>query len=224
MNDPADPVATQYRAKHGGYFNAARYDLLALLPPADKRRLLELGAGHGATLRAAKAGGWADYTVGIDISPPQPEMLGDVDRFLVGNFESMVLDMPAGFFQAIICADVLEHLIDPWAAVRRLSALLAEDGLLLASVPNIRNHRALRQIVLRGDFRYQEAGLLDKTHLRFFCRRNAIELLTQGGLAVEKVEENMGGYGKVNRAVDVLTGGLLHEFFVFQYRLVGRKR
>jgi SAM-dependent methyltransferase len=126
-------------------------------------------------------------------------------------------------FDAVICADVLEHLRDPWASVRRLARLLKPNGLLLSSIPNFRNHRALRSIVLQGDFQYADAGLLDRTHLRFFCRANARDLFEQAGLVVETVEENMGAYGLRHRLLDSLTFGLLHDFFVFQFRISARK-
>jgi 2-polyprenyl-3-methyl-5-hydroxy-6-metoxy-1,4-benzoquinol methylase len=234
-----DAAAALYRNKERGYFNLPRLDLLEMLPAGGGLKLLELGAGDGATLRTAKARGIASYVVGIDITDLAVQAaptaggaagtvaprdgLPPVDRFLVGNVEEMELDLPAGHFDAVLCADVLEHLVDPWRVVRRLAHHLRPGGLLLSSIPNIRNHRALSQIVLGGDFHYTEAGLLDRSHLRFFCRKNIRELFVQAGLVVEAMETNMGAYGLRHKAINALTLGLLEDFFVLQYRTRARK-
>jgi SAM-dependent methyltransferase len=240
-----DAAAALYRDKQRGYFNYPRLDLLEMLPAGRGLRLLELGAGDGATLRAAKARGIASYAVGIDIVDPadggsaggagqidradrvdgvdRADRIDRIDRFIVGNVEAMDLDLPLDHFDAVLCADVLEHLIDPWEVVRRLARHLRPGGVFLSSIPNLRNHRALAQIVLRGDFHYAEAGLLDRSHLRFFCRRNIRELFVQAGLVVEAMETNMGGYGLRHRAINLLTAGLLRDFFVLQYRTRARK-
>jgi len=220
-----DAAAALYRDKQQGYFNYPRLDLLEMLPPGAGWKLLEVGAGDGATLRTAKARGIASYGVGIDIAEvgAAADGLPPVDRFLVGNVEEMDLDLPAAHFDAVLCADVLEHLIDPWRVVRRLAHHLRPGGLFLSSIPNIRNHRALAQIVLKGDFHYAEAGLLDRSHLRFFCRKNIRELFEQAGLVVEAMETNMGAYGRRHRAINVLTGGLFKDFFVLQFRTRARK-
>lgn len=220
-----DIQAGLYAGKAEGYFGAPRLDLLEMLPAGGGLRLLEVGAGRGATLRAAKARGIAAYTVGVDLVGPEGGAADDhdLDRFIQGNVESLELDLPEGSFDAVICADLLEHLVDPWRAVTRLTSYLKPRGLFLASIPNVRNHRALRPIVLEGDFHYQEAGLLDRSHLRFFCRKNVQELFTGAGLVMEAMEENMGAYGLWHKVLDRLTLRRFHDFFVFQFRVRARK-
>jgi SAM-dependent methyltransferase len=217
-----DVAADLYTGKERGYFTFARQDLLGMLPQGGGLRILEIGAGDGSTLRAAKALGIASYVAGADLTPPAagtPEL----DLFLQGNVETLDFGLPEESFDVVLCADVLEHLVDPWRMVSRLAALLRPGGVLLSSIPNARNHRMLRRIALGGDFGYEDAGLLDRSHLRFFCRRNIRELFEGAGLVVEAMEENMGGYGLRHRALDALTFGRLHDFFVFQYRTRARK-
>lgn len=216
-----------YEDKGVGYFDYPRLDLLEMLPRGGGLRLLEVGAGNGATLREAKRRALASYTVGIDLvdspldgTPPDPLA---PDRFISGNVEEMDLDLPVDAFDALLCADVLEHLVNPWRVVRALSRHLKPGGLFLSSIPNARNHRFLRPILLQGDFRYEDAGLFDRTHLRFFCRKNIQNLFESAGLVVEGMAENMGGYGIRHRMLDRLTFGLLHELFVFQYRTRARR-
>jgi 2-polyprenyl-3-methyl-5-hydroxy-6-metoxy-1,4-benzoquinol methylase len=212
-----DPNAA-HRSTDPTYYGTVRHDLLSMLPAAAGLRLLELGAGDGTTLREAKRRGIAAYVAGIDLVTP-PAGTPAIDHFLSGDVEAMELDLPPASFDAVMAGDVLEHLADPWTMVRRLAGLLRPGGVFIASIPNIRNHRALAPLLLHGDFRYDRAGILDRTHLRFFCRRNAEDLLRQAGLRIEAVEENMGAYGVRHRTLDALTLRLFHDFFVFQFRL-----
>jgi SAM-dependent methyltransferase len=218
-------ATTLYEGKDAGYYSAARLDLVKMLPTVGGLRVLEVGAGDGETLREIRRRGLATYTVAVDITAPRevPGRPPAADVFLVGDLESMDLEPAGEEFDVIIAADVLEHLMDPWRAVAKLARLLRPGGLLLSSIPNFRNHRAWRRILLAGDFRYEEAGLLDRTHLRFFCRRNIRQLFEGAGLVVDAMEENMGGYGWRNRALDWFAAGTLHEFFVFQYLTCARK-
>ncbi|NBS01797.1 MAG: methyltransferase domain-containing protein [Rhizobiales bacterium] len=109
-----------------------------------------------------------------------------LDEVWCGDLEATLFETeiaPASL-DAILCLDVLEHLVDPWTVVKRLSPLLAEDGRLIISIPNIRNWKFIRKLLMNGDFHYRDAGLLDRTHLRFFVRDTAIELAEAGGLKV----------------------------------------
>lgn len=215
-------AAALYRDKEAAYFGTARLDLLDMLPQEGGLRVLELGAGDGATLRLAKARGLASYAVGIDLVEPanaEPRL----DGFLTGSIEVMELPFAPASFDVVLAADVLEHLVDPWATVERLVPLLAPGGLFLASLPNFRNHRAWWPVLFQGDFRYEPAGLRDRTHLRFFCRKNVLALFAGAGLEVEAVEENMGAFGRHHRLLDLLTLRRFHDWFVFQYRVRARK-
>jgi 2-polyprenyl-3-methyl-5-hydroxy-6-metoxy-1,4-benzoquinol methylase len=94
--------------------------------------------------------------------------------------QRMLADAPP---EIIICADVLEHLRDPWAVLAWLRTLLAPGGHAVISVPNIA-HWTGRRALLRGRFDYADHGLLDRTHLRFFTRASAAELARRAGFAV----------------------------------------
>ncbi|MBI1756927.1 MAG: methyltransferase domain-containing protein, partial [Fimbriimonas ginsengisoli] len=87
---------------------------------------------------------------------------------LVGDVEQMdPLPLPARHFDCVIFGDTLEHLKEPEALLRRLRRHVKRDGLLIANVPNIAHWSVIVEL-LQGRFPYAEAGLLDRTHLRFF--------------------------------------------------------
>jgi hypothetical protein len=84
---------------------------------------------------------------------------------------------------------VLEHLFNPWQALQRLRPLLAPQGALYVSLPNVRNLKLMSDLA-KGQFDYAGAGILDVTHVRFFTRQSAVQMLEQTGYAVADVRIN----------------------------------
>ena len=171
----------------GEYFGRARMEALDHLPERVER-VLELGCGTGATLAALRErlgnppGLWLG---GAEISEEAAAEAEKVtDRLWTGDVEGLTLDrdIEPGSLDVILCLDVLEHLVDPWTMVRRLTPLLRPGGRLIVSLPNIRHWKFISGLLFRGDFHYRDAGLLDRTHLRFFVKETALELLSVGGL------------------------------------------
>jgi len=120
----------------------------------------------------------------------------------------------------VLCLDVLEHLIDPWTTASRLARLLKPGGVLIASVPNVRHFRVVLPLLLRGRWEYQQSGLMDRTHLRFFTEHSATELLRQAGLCVDAVRKP--GLDSIQkRSAMLLSAGLLEPLLVFQYLIRG---
>ena len=110
-----------------------------------------------------------------------------------------------GEFDCMIFADVLEHLVDPWAALREASARLSEHGKMVISLPNIRHVSAWWSIFVAGTFPRRTRGVFDETHLRWFTPRDAQALCQAAGLRVESIDYNFRFFDKVgglvNRAV-----------------------
>jgi len=168
------------------YFATARREVLPFLPRREAGlRVLDVGCGTGATTAMLRTERAVAFAAGIELAP---EAAANARPHFDVLFETTVeaADLETAIAPAsldvVFCLDILEHLSDPWAAVRRFSALLAPGGRLIVSVPNIRNYRFLFNLAVRGDFRYRDFGLLDRTHLRFFTFETACELATSGGL------------------------------------------
>jgi 2-polyprenyl-3-methyl-5-hydroxy-6-metoxy-1,4-benzoquinol methylase len=142
-------------------------------------RLLDVGSGAGSwgpRLREAGAG----ELVALDPAAPAIEQAGErYDRAVVGTIESAKLaDLGGEPFDVIVAADVLEHLVDPWRALRTLRSWAAPGGILAVSVPNMRFYRLVGNLVMRGEFEYELFGVRDWTHLRWFTRRSLSRMLT----------------------------------------------
>lgn len=108
-------------------------------------------------------------------------------RVLVGDLDTMVLDLEAGAYDAVVCADVIEHLRDAERLLGRLRPLLEPDGMLLVSTPNIANW-SMRLLHLGGRWDYRERGIMDRTHVRLFTLRTLKALLRDSGYRVRTVD------------------------------------
>jgi 2-polyprenyl-3-methyl-5-hydroxy-6-metoxy-1,4-benzoquinol methylase len=172
------------------YFKNIRKELLDMIPENLKEgNLLELGAGSCNTLIYAKENGYAKAIYGIELCKIENSNQENdlIDNLLITDVEKTILPYKKEFFDVIICGDVLEHLVDPYEMVRKLKTFLKKDGVLIISLPNIREFNTLKTIFFKGDFKYTESGILDKTHLRFFCKKNMINLFEENGFEVEEV-------------------------------------
>ncbi|MCX7177194.1 MAG: methyltransferase domain-containing protein [Proteobacteria bacterium] len=148
------------------------------------KRVLDVGCFCGGSGRWLKQR-FPDCTViGIEMLNKAAEIAAiDYDRVIAVPFEQVDFsdkDLLPCSFDAIIAADVLEHLYNPWKALGRLRPLLAPGGAIYLSLPNIRNLHIMTALAT-GEWRYMGAGILDITHIRFFTRAQAIEMLQQTG-------------------------------------------
>lgn len=141
-------------------------------------RLLDVGSGAGSWAPRLRAAG-ARELVALDPSAAAIAIAGErYDAAVTGTIEDTRLeDLGGERFDVIVVADVLEHLVDPWRALRTLRAWAAADALLAVSVPNLRFYRLVGNLVLRGDFEYEPWGVRDWTHLRWFTRRSLGRML-----------------------------------------------
>jgi len=207
-----------YDKKDRQYFEGSRNDIVKLIPNGNNR-ILELGCGAGRTLLNAKEQGKASEIVGIDIIPTNDEH-NKLDRYIQADIDTLDFPYPEKYFDVIICADVLEHLVDPWKAVSRLSLLLKKDGLFVISLPNARDYLLFIAIFMRGDFRYVNEGLFDRGHLRFFCKKNMRDMLEQNGMSRPLFFHNL---AKLRKVINLITLGALEEFLVKQYLITAKK-
>ena len=151
------------------------------------KTVLEVGCGPGSQSRVFRDLGCR--VVGLEIDPNRAEAArAFCEQVHVVNVETAQLYDLLGDakFDVITCADVLEHLHDPAATVRRLAPFLKCGGYMLASIPNV-THASVVFEMAHGRFEYREFGLLDDTHIRFFCRRTALAVLESAGFAVSEI-------------------------------------
>ena len=221
---PVSAAPTTGVAPRLDYHTLVRREIFPLVPVA-RGTLLDVGGGIGATAAALKAAGRAGKAGVIDIVPTDSAAPG-LDFHMSGNLErDDVLERTIaahGPFDTILCLDVLEHLADPWTTVARLTKALAPGGCIVASLPNVRHYSVTGPLVFAGQWQLEDAGILDRTHLRWFVRESAIDLLTSSGLALQDIVEKPRG-GRREILFQAATFGLMRGFLTYQFLIrVGR--
>jgi 2-polyprenyl-3-methyl-5-hydroxy-6-metoxy-1,4-benzoquinol methylase len=200
-----------------GYYANDRADVIALLP-RPVARVLDVGCGAGGTAAGLREAG-ASEIVGIEIMPSAAERAQAVlDEVHVSAVEDALEDLE-GPFDTFLCLDVLEHLVDPGHVLARLRDLAAPDATLQISVPNARHFSLVWDLLVRGTFGYTDWGHRDRTHLRWFTRRDLTALVTAAGWRV--VRTSVPPLGRSAR-LHKQTRGWSSEFLVAQIYLTAR--
>ncbi|GAF12665.1 glycosyltransferase [Bacillus sp. JCM 19045] len=177
-----------YENKATSYYQGINQQLFHLIEPSVKN-VLDIGCGEGALGEAIKH----TYKAGVhgfEQFPNAAERAQEkLDSITLGNIEEDLLPYKKASFDAIIFADVLEHMIDPWAVLDKVKPYLSKTGCVYASIPNV-GHISIIEELLKGTWGYVDAGLLDKTHLRFFTKHEIQQLFNTSGYAVEMIVNN----------------------------------
>ena len=219
-----DQPGNLYGDKPVVYFNQARREIEPLLP-RHAGHVLEVGCGSGATLHWLQQSGRCSHTTGIEaFAEAAARARNRVDTVHVGDAETLVQTAfgPASF-DLVLCLDVLEHLVDPWAFMARLPALLKPGGQVVASIPNVRHARVVLPLLLHGRWRYEASGQLDRTHLRFFTRESALQLMAAPGLQVLHWQRRMPPAASRSGLINTLTLGAFNDFLAMSYLVAARR-
>ena len=176
--------------------------------------VLDVGAGSGGFLRALNEKfnvqeSWA-------IEPSQNHFKVRASRVLSTSVEEALGHLPDKKFDLIVFNDVLEHLVDPWSVLSEVRRCLSLNGEIIISVPNFLFIDTFKH-VLAGDFKYEEFGVMDRTHLRFFTKRSLVRMLLESGYGIESISGINGFYTWKYRVLNFLTLGIFKNWFHQQW-------
>ncbi|MDR3481509.1 MAG: methyltransferase domain-containing protein [Burkholderiaceae bacterium] len=160
-------------------------DLLAYIPK-DARRLVEVGCSSGALAREYKKINANSHYIGIEIVPEYAQLAKrHCDEVMTFDIETLDVDFLRKKLSGDcwIFADSLEHLRDPWSLLSKIRQIIPSDGSIVACIPNAQ-HWSVQARLSCGAFVYEDIGLLDRTHLRWFTRATIFDMFEKAGFKI----------------------------------------
>jgi GT2 family glycosyltransferase/2-polyprenyl-3-methyl-5-hydroxy-6-metoxy-1,4-benzoquinol methylase/glycosyltransferase involved in cell wall biosynthesis len=222
---PEEPVNDEVSPS---YYEFSRLEVQVLVP-LTSRRVLDLGCAAGKLGEELKRRQPCHVT-GIEICPQAAARARErLDEVICGDAMEVLPTLPAEAYDCVVLADILEHLNDPWGALREVARILVPGGVVVASIPNVRHWSVLRDL-LEGRWEYASAGILDRTHRWFFTRRSIADMFDSAGFSVTAWREVRLGEQEVPPALitslsnlGLEVHSLAEEGRVYQYLVVAQK-
>ena len=189
MNNKSDIM----RMNKKGY-TGPRPDILKLIADSPER-ILDIGCGSGSLGAAIKLNWKNSVVIGVD---NDEQLLSEAStRLDKAIYSDLNNDHPLASldnyqpFDVIIFADILEHLVHPERIISEARNLLKPAGYIITSIPNVRHYSTFITLGLKGTWPRRERGIHDKTHLRFFARKDIISLLEECGFKMVEEKRNV---------------------------------
>lgn len=201
---------------NAGYYGLERHEVTEFLPEQqDIACALEIGCGSGQF--RSNLPPQCEYW-GVELNDDAAKAAAKCfDNVLHGSINVVLADLPDEYFDLVICNDVIEHMNDPDWFLRSIKAKMKSGGraYLVGSIPNVRYYRNLFNLIFKKDWEYEDAGILDRTHLRFFTQRSFIRTLGENGYVIDALH----GINRVNarsgRVLDIAKVGIVQVLCMF---------
>lgn len=226
VNSQSSIVATSSESKKQqtgkSYYCYARPEIQAIVSRKAKK-ILDIGCGAGVLGMELK-NRQKCYVAGIEYVPEVADKAETVlDRVYKGDAVKIIAEIPKNSFDTVIMADFLEHVADSEKMISDVKRILMPGGTLVLSIPNVRHWSVIKDL-LEGRWEYRDAGILDKTHLRFFTWQSIMPLLNSAGYDINSCS---GTYLKgcdvpeefinLSKLCGIDTSSLAREGRIYQY-------
>ena len=183
---PLDSTINNYERKGDRYFQERRPEMQPFVP-TNARMILDVGCSQGGFGGEIKARQTCEVW-GVEMMPKAAAVASQhLDRVFTRPFGED-LQLPENHFDCVIFNDCLEHMENPEPALAYTRRLLKPGGVVVASIPNMRYFPVMRDLLIRGEWEYEDAGVMDRTHLRFFTRNSIRKMFERTGYTIEQLE------------------------------------
>lgn len=203
------------------YYQQERHFIQNTVGPLVKnKKILDVGCGTGRLGKIFKEHWGATYVAGIELNKDAADQAREnIDSVVCGNVENIELPYDKRSFDVLLFGDLLEHLVDPWSLLESMTSYLKTDGIVCISIPNIRQINVLLSLALKGDWKYQESGIMDRTHLRFFTKKSLIDMVKGADLEIISCQSML---IKKPKFINFVTFGVFEEFLTHQWLCIAR--
>ncbi len=231
-NDLLRVNSNKFKEKWGfscEYSTRIRYDLISFINENREKKLniLEVGCACGSTLLEIKNRFPNSSLYGIEINESSARVASQIADIRAKNIEVETLAYDEDFFDYIIFGDVLEHLSNPEMVLNNIKKYLKDGGSILASIPNVMHYTVIRDLI-NGNWTYQDAGILDKTHIKFFTKNEMIKLFKNVGFEEIKMKpitiyQTDSDKEFIDKLKKISYVNIEEEFETYQYLIKARK-
>ncbi len=199
------------------YYHGQRNEMLEFIP-VNAVRILEVGCGEGGFAKLLKSINNELEIWGVEINPEAAEKGKDIFKeIFVGDVFKYMDKLPDDYFDCIIFNDVIEHVVDPYSLLTAMKRKLSPAGVISCSIPNIRHYNELFSLVFKKQWRYEDAGILDRTHLRFFTGRSIREMFDELGFDMVKMKGLNRSTHRTINIINIISLGWLSDTLYLQY-------
>jgi len=209
--------------KNEKYYRYSRAEMLKFIPE-NCVTFLEVGCGGGYFGKMLKINRPLADVHGIEICPEAAEEAKkNLDNVINSDINNALNSLQDNHYDCFIFNDVLEHFADPVDVLKKLKPKLKNGGFIVASIPNVRYFSVIYDLIVNKDWKYQEEGILDYTHLRFFTKKSIPRLFEAAGFKVISINGlNKNRFGVGFKVLNFLCRGSLDDMKYLQYACVAK--
>ena len=215
-------LESEYSKNLGPYYEFARPEMIEFVPKTAER-VLEVGCGSGGFGSLLKLQRPGVEVWGLEPNDEAASRAAErLDCVICDVLHPSIPRLDGQLFDCVVFNDVLEHLARPESALDDVKKYLTDQGVVVASIPNILHFYQISSILIEQDWKYQDSGILDNTHLRFFTKKSIIRLFEQSGYRLLDIKGIYESFGLKYRILNLLTFNHLRDWRYVQFAVVAK--
>lgn len=201
------------------YYKKSRPEMLDFIP-LNLGSLLDIGCGCGGFGALVKKERDSEVW-GVEYEKLAAESATCVlDKVINSSVEDGLFELPLNYFDCVVFNDSLEHMVDPFYVLNAIKPHIKKNGVVVASIPNVRHWPEFVDYVFHGQWQYRDQGILDRTHLRFFTKKSINDTFVNCGYTITSISGINPYYSRAQKLANMLTFGALEDTRYLQFAVV----